>query len=125
MNFVDDLSRITLQTRPSFPDIILSRGESGHTHDMSPLHDTPILGMAVRPPVSVTTEYGNAASFWVEYPNGLVDLTRSHHISSNIPNSNQEPPEITSEQLEIDVDTGRKIRIDKKSTAIVIIDMQK
>ncbi|KDQ63581.1 hypothetical protein JAAARDRAFT_53778 [Jaapia argillacea MUCL 33604] len=76
-----------------------------------------------RPPVTTPIEYGNPAAFWVEYPTGLVDLTRSHHL----PNDAQEtlvPPPLASNHLEIPVDRERTIRINKESSAIVIIDMQ-
>lgn len=89
-----------------------------------PLHDTPILGMVARLPVEVPTEYGSDASFWVEYPSGLVDLSRSHHLPSGSDKA-AKPHPLTDAQLEIPVDGGRTIRVDKASTAIVIIDMQK
>ncbi|KAI0076073.1 Isochorismatase hydrolase [Panus rudis PR-1116 ss-1] len=85
-----------------------------------------------RPKVSVATEYGNAASFWVEYPTGLIDLTRSAHlpngnkVQSNIIESpvTTIPPALdVDSQFELDVD-GRTVRLGRASTAIVIIDMQ-
>ncbi|TFK41189.1 Isochorismatase hydrolase [Crucibulum laeve] len=98
-----------------------------------PLHDTPILGMIARPTVPTPVEYGNDASFWVEYPSGLVDLSRSHHLPGSqdtdalISESKQadtQPPPLKSTQVDIPVDGGRTIRVDKKSTALVVIDMQ-
>lgn len=86
-----------------------------------PLHDTPILGMTSRPRVEQPIEYGNAASFWVEFPSGLVDLSRSQHLSTG----GGVPPPLSSSQLELPVDGERAIRVDKKKTALVVIDMQK
>lgn len=92
------------------------------------LHDTPILGMSTRPPVSSAVEYGSAsvadAAFWVEYPSGLVDVSRSARLSSSTGSSLAEPPELGEGQREVDVD-GRTIRIDAKRSALVVIDMQK
>ncbi|TFK77127.1 Isochorismatase hydrolase [Pluteus cervinus] len=76
--------------------------------------------MATRPPVNAPVEYGNAASWWVEYPTGLVDLSRSKHLDD----SASIPPSLTPGQLEIPVNGGRTIRVDTKATALVIIDMQ-
>ena len=96
----------------------------------------PILGMSKRPHVPVATEYGNAASFWVEYPNGLVDVTRTTHLpkggladgdvtqeqaASEVP----VPPLLKEKQLDIPVDGDRHVRIAKEKSAVVIIDMQK
>lgn len=93
-----------------------------------------------RPNVSVATEYGNAASFWVEYPSGLVDLTRSSHIpnaakAQSVPEEPdqelvhqddvQVPPLIADKQWELEVDGDRSLRLSKASTAFVIVDMQK
>ncbi|KAH7925186.1 Isochorismatase hydrolase [Leucogyrophana mollusca] len=75
--------------------------------------------MATRPKVEQTVEYGNPASFWVEYPSGLVDLSRSQHS-----NDEAAPPPLRSTQLDIPVDGERVIRVDKASTAAVIVDMQ-
>lgn len=88
-----------------------------------PLHDTPILGMATRPPVSETTKYGAGTSFWIEYPSGLIDLSRSNDTA--LSGSTQECPQPSPEQLDIPVEHNRTIRVDRKSSAIVIIDMQK
>jgi hypothetical protein len=86
-----------------------------------PIHDTPILGMATRPRLSKAIEYGNPGNFWVEYPSGLMDLTRSHHLTADA----AEPSLVSSAQLDIPVNGERTIRVDKSKTAVVIIDMQK
>lgn len=88
---------------------------------MQPLHDTPILGMGARPRVQSPVEYGNDASFWVEYPTGLIDVSRSQHLNS----LSGEIPPLTEGQLELSVDGDRAVRFSPKSSAIVIIDMQK
>ncbi|KIJ68483.1 hypothetical protein HYDPIDRAFT_82344 [Hydnomerulius pinastri MD-312] len=77
--------------------------------------------MTSRPKVSQTIEYGNAASFWVEYPSGLIDLSRTEHLSSE---GQSVPPQLRSTQLDIPVDGDRVIRVNKATTAAVIIDMQ-
>ena len=77
--------------------------------------------MSSRPTVSQVTEYGNAASFWVEYPSGLIDLSRTAH-----PRDEEfQPPQLQSSQLDIPVNGDRTIRINKATTAAVIVDMQK
>ncbi|OBZ79485.1 hypothetical protein A0H81_01071 [Grifola frondosa] len=93
----------------------------------APLHDTPILGMLTRPHVPVATEYGNAASFWVEYPNGLVDLTRTAHLpQSSLEYGDQNakdvpiPPLQPTTQFDVPVDGDRVVRIAKGKSAIVI-----
>ena len=86
-----------------------------------------------RPHVAEPIEYGNASSFWVEYPSGLIDLTRETHIA---PKNNDEtvttngtrtiePPLHYSTQLEIPVDGNRVVRLAKARSAVVIVDMQK
>ncbi|KAJ3569767.1 hypothetical protein NP233_g4841 [Leucocoprinus birnbaumii] len=111
-----------------------------------PLHDTPILGMTSRSYVQTPTRYGGtldsegAAGFWVEYPDGLVDLTRSHWIESNddlkngaspaIASAGKEqtraPPLDTGTQVEIEVggEPKRRIRVSKDKSALIVIDMQ-
>lgn len=84
----------------------------------------PILGMETRPPPDKALEYGNAASYWVEYPSGLIDVSRSKHIDSRT-GSNDTPPPIGPDQLDIPVNAGRTIRVKKNATALVVIDMQK
>ena len=75
--------------------------------------------------------FGNPGSFWVEYPSGLVDLTRP---SSNRPDGStnisaakeSDPPALdTKSQFELHVEDDRVLRLNKSTTAIVIIDMQK
>jgi len=89
-----------------------------------PLHDTPIIDMVSRPNVPTPVEYGNDTSFWVEYPTGLVDLSRTDRLPSSAVNTESSPPPLKSNQAEIEVDGGRIVRINKETTAIVIIDMQ-
>ncbi|KAF9496172.1 Isochorismatase hydrolase [Pleurotus eryngii] len=108
---------------------------------MPPIHDTPILGMTTRPPVTAPVEYGNSASFWVEYPSGLIDVSLSHHLSPSdhcqsnggtvthngsekTDGAHAEPPALGENQVDIPVDGGRTVRIDTSATAIVVIDMQ-
>ncbi|ETW83100.1 hypothetical protein HETIRDRAFT_315978 [Heterobasidion irregulare TC 32-1] len=79
--------------------------------------------MINRPPVESPTSYGNATSFWVEYPSGLVDLTRSSPLVSQASASVVQPP-LTDAHLEVPVDGGRIVRVDKTKAAFVIIDMQ-
>jgi hypothetical protein len=78
-----------------------------------------------RPRVTEAQTFGNvkSGSFWVEYPSGLLDLTRSSPLGSNA--KEVEPPAQKNGQLEIEVEGDRKIRIDAKQAAIVIVDMQK
>ena len=77
--------------------------------------------MSSRPRVTKVTEYGNAASFWVEYPSGLIDLSRAVHAREGV----TQPPSLQPSQLDIPVNGDRTIRINKATTAAVIIDMQK
>jgi hypothetical protein len=79
----------------------------------------------IRPFVEETMEFGNTTSFWVEYPSGLVDLSRPRRTSKESQGFDVPPPLDAKSQLEIPVDQSRTIRIDKSSSAIVIIDMQK
>lgn len=120
-----------------------------------PLHDTPILGMSSRPYVQNPTIYGGtldvegAAGFWVEYPDGLLDLTRTHWFQSDkgLPGAEngmgvvqdgvqngsngatkvERPPLDVQTQVEIEVDgePKRRIRVSKDKCALVVIDMQK
>jgi len=105
-----------------------------------PLHDTPILGMTSRPYVQHPTMYGSAldaegaAGFWVEYPDGLMDLTRSKPLSGDHKENTAKPggegmkPPVldATTQIEIEVEGGpqRRVRIDKSKSALVVIDMQ-
>ncbi|KAG6868600.1 hypothetical protein C0993_000626 [Termitomyces sp. T159_Od127] len=72
-------------------------------------------------PVPTPTQYGRNDCFWVEYPSGLVDLSRSHPLSDA---AELGPPPLQAGQVEFDVEGRRTIRIDTRSTAMVIIDMQ-
>ncbi|KAJ4486102.1 Isochorismatase hydrolase [Lentinula aciculospora] len=81
------------------------------------------------PPVLQPVEYGDSTSndFSVEYPNGLVDLSRSIHlediIDSGIDASTSTPP-LRPGQLDIVVTGDRTVRVDTGKSALVIIDMQ-
>ncbi|KAF5385202.1 hypothetical protein D9615_001499 [Tricholomella constricta] len=79
--------------------------------------------MASRPFVSTPTQYGSDSSFWVEYPTGLVDLSRTCSLSDHAEHSGPAPL-LKAGQAEIPVEGHRTIRIDTNSTAMVIIDMQ-
>jgi len=79
--------------------------------------------MTTRPKVPVPVEYGNDTDFWVEYPSGLVDISRKTRLGSIA--DSEGPPPLQPTQVDIDVDRGRTVRIDKETSAIVIIDMQK
>jgi hypothetical protein len=81
----------------------------------------PILGMATRLSPKVPLEYGDAVSFWVEYPSGLIDLSRSKHVES----TTDVTPPLSPSQLDIRINAGRTIRIKKDATALIVIDMQK
>ncbi|EKM61091.1 uncharacterized protein PHACADRAFT_85115 [Phanerochaete carnosa HHB-10118-sp] len=90
-----------------------------------------------RPNVSKPTEYGNATDFWVEYPNGLVDLSRIAHLPEAAKAHSRldeqlihedkasVPPLIVDKQWEVKADGNRSLRLSRAHTAIVIIDMQK
>jgi hypothetical protein len=78
--------------------------------------DSPVK----RPRVGEAAEYGNVADFWVEYPSGLVDISRSRHLDA----SGAEPP-LEEGMWDIPCDGERTIRVDPKATALVVIDMQK
>ncbi|VDB84943.1 unnamed protein product [Peniophora sp. CBMAI 1063] len=91
----------------------------GQSSSSAPIHDTPILGFKTRPRVQSAQEWGNATNFWVEYPSGLVDLTRTTHL----PASSTEP-DLKSGQLDLPVDGDRTVRLDPSKTAYVIVDMQ-
>ena len=89
---------------------------------LTPLHDT--THMVGRSNVPTPVEYGNDTSFWVEYPTGLVDLSRTNHLSSSTID-HPSPPPLKPSQAEIKVDGNQTVRINKETTAAVIIDMQK
>ena len=91
-----------------------------------PIHDTPISGMIARPRVAFPAEFGDATDFWVEYPSGLVDVSRTAHLPAEAENDAEfQPPPLKPGQLEIPVDGDRVVRVDNEKTALVIIDMQK
>lgn len=99
----------------------------------NPIYDTPILGMTTRPRVAAAVEYGNATSFWVEYPSGLIDLSRLAHLDKGplkvVQDENVADMQVRqmqpSTQLDVQVDGDRVVRIAKNRSAIIIIDMQK
>ncbi|KAJ4002329.1 hypothetical protein F5050DRAFT_1802290 [Lentinula boryana] len=91
------------------------------------------------PHVSKPVEFGDPKSgdFCVEYPNGLVDLSRSNHLDdqkrSDIdtteepgarPGSSVTTPTLRSGQLDVPVTGDKTVRVDTKKTGFVIIDMQ-
>jgi len=92
-------------------------------------------------------EYGDPTSnnFWVEYPNGLIDLSRSTHLAELKRSAEKQlnigpgqpgsqdifetasatiTPTLLPGQLEVPVSGNRTIRVDTEKTAVVIIDMQ-
>lgn len=78
---------------------------------------TPILllTMSVRPNVTARTKYGTPDSYWVEYPDGLVDMSRR--------GQGKEPK--GGKLVEFNVQGERRVRIDTGITALVVVDMQK
>ncbi|KXN90056.1 Peroxyureidoacrylate/ureidoacrylate amidohydrolase RutB [Leucoagaricus sp. SymC.cos] len=102
--------------------------------------------MTSRPYVESPKVYGGTldveggAGFWVEYPDGLMDLTRSHWIHSaggaqlnggtpanGSSGKDEKPPALDAEfQVEIDVggEPKRRIRVSKDKCALIAIDMQ-
>ncbi|KAJ3790975.1 Isochorismatase hydrolase [Lentinula aff. detonsa] len=91
------------------------------------------------PHVSKPVEFGDPklGDFCVEYPNGLVDLSRSNHLDHQKPSdidTTEEPgaqpgssvttPPLRPGQLDIPVTGDKTVRLDTKKTAFVIIDMQ-
>lgn len=105
----------------------------------------PILGMVSRPFVSQPVEYGDPTgnSFWVEYPNGLIDLSRSTHLKDLKESAERQlhigekpgakdilhadptiAPTLLPGQLDVLVSGERTIRLDTEKSAVVIIDMQ-
>lgn len=100
-----DAHKVSLSSLPKFP----------------PSFYFVVWHMSPRPKVTNVTEYGNSTSFWVEYPSGLIDLSRTVHPQEG----ESQPPQLQSSQLDIAVNGERFIRINKATTAAVIIDMQK
>ncbi|KAJ3511406.1 hypothetical protein NLJ89_g4110 [Agrocybe chaxingu] len=88
-----------------------------------PKHYTPISEMTTRKPVSAPVEYGSGDDFWVEYPSGLVDLSRTDHLQAD-GGSGPGQPELKAHQVDIEVDINRTIRVDKTRTSLLVIDMQ-
>ncbi|KAJ3820240.1 Isochorismatase hydrolase [Lentinula raphanica] len=104
--------------------------------------------MASRPLVSQPIEFGDPTSnnFWVEYPNGLVDVSRSTHLNDLKSSAEKQlgidpfkdtgaqdilqagsdsiTPTLLPGQLDVPVTGGRTVRLDTEKTAVVIIDMQ-
>lgn len=79
------------------------------------------MGYVKKPRVDQPVEYGFEPNFWVEYPDGLVDLTRSCHLQPG-----GKPSAVDSSlQWEVAADGERMLRLTKDKTAIVIVDMQK
>ncbi|KAI0308235.1 hypothetical protein B0F90DRAFT_141101 [Multifurca ochricompacta] len=79
------------------------------------------------PPPDRPIEYGNTSSFWVEYPSGLIDLTRTTHLPADEAKVIDAPP-LAPGQLDIPVDgevRQKSVRINVAASAYVIIDMQK
>lgn len=92
--------------------------------------------MSTNPAVEEAVEYGNSISFWVEYPSGLVDLSRTVHLlKGSLDDSQVEQSQNAKEvpvpilrrdiHLEFPVEHDRLVRVNKASSALVIIDMQK
>lgn len=81
------------------------------------------MNMKARPRVTEATEYGSSASWWVEFPNGLIDLSRSNHLDAVAKPAQAQ--ERTKGQVDVEVDGDRTIRIDARKSALVVIDMQK
>jgi hypothetical protein len=106
----------------------------------TPAHQNGATSVKHRPRISTAVEYGSAASFWVEYPTGLVDLTRTVHLpkaekAESVPEEPDKdlvhtdtariPPLIADKQWELEVEGDRSLRVSKANSAFVIIDMQK
>ncbi|KZV95637.1 Isochorismatase hydrolase [Exidia glandulosa HHB12029] len=78
----------------------------------------------IHPRVTAPTRWGDAPdNFWLEYPSGLVDLSRTHLNTTVLTDP---PPEITpaSGLWDVPLDGGRTGRLDPKKSALVIVDMQ-
>lgn len=81
--------------------------------------------MTERPHVPAPAMYGDAGNFWVEYPSGLVDISRTSPLPKSSAGNAQPPAIDAKSQMDIHVDGDRVVRVDKKRTALVAIDMQK
>ncbi|KZV95638.1 Isochorismatase hydrolase [Exidia glandulosa HHB12029] len=73
-----------------------------------------------RPKVDKTARWGGRADFWVEYPNGLVDVSETM-LESPLPAAAPPKPQGL---VDIPVEGDRVVRVDPKRTALVVIDMQ-
>lgn len=78
-----------------------------------------------RPRVDYAQVFGSIknGNFWVEYPSGLVDLTRTNPVTEE--SKLIDTPTKAENELDIHVDADRVIRIDPTRSAFVVIDMQK
>jgi hypothetical protein len=94
--------------------------------------------MSSRPYVQDPKVYGGtldvegAAGFWVEYPDGLLDLTRTHWVHSdskqngNTTAGGPSPLDAqTQTEIEVEGNPKRRIRVSNDKSALVVIDMQK
>jgi len=83
----------------------------------------PMAGKQSRPRVTNRSTYGNPSNFWVEYPSGLIDVTREHanYAPEDKSSSPQDP---AAQELDLDVQGDRLLRVSTAKTAMVIIDMQ-
>ena len=80
---------------------------------------TVIMTTLGRARVDKTTTWGlSKDNFWVEYPSGLVDLSRT-------PADGTEEPRIKDGQFEFNVLNDRRLRIAGSKSAVIIVDMQK
>ncbi|EJD55356.1 Isochorismatase hydrolase [Auricularia subglabra TFB-10046 SS5] len=77
----------------------------------------------IHPRVEQTTTWGNPPdSFWVEYPSGLVDLSRTHSFVESL---SQDPPHVEGQSLwDVPIDGGRTARVDPAKSALIVVDMQ-
>lgn len=84
----------------------------------------PLRPRVKHPQVFGSVKHGN---FWVEYPSGLIDITRTNFSTFAFNNGTGpvDAPARAGNQLDIPVEGDRVIRIDTRQTAFVIIDMQK
>lgn len=75
----------------------------------------------VRPRVERTERWGNRTHFWIEYPNGLVDISETNFDRELA----KEAPSPAPEGLvDISVEGDRVVRVDPKRSALVVVDMQ-
>lgn len=74
-----------------------------------------------RPKVDKTCKWGNRTNFWIEYPDGVVDVSETFLSNDLLARTPPKPPGL----VDIPVEGDRVVRLDPKRSAIVIIDMQK